>query len=148
MFLDFLVIKIYWLQSVYKKRIMVYLAWVYLGVGTCPWSLISEEGFSEKSNALSWTAIYTNIVSFLAILLTVINGNFTNSIKSNYFCNLFLSKTNILEGIKKFYYPIICVLSQFACVSSSAILIEILKSPDAFSESLWLFEIYRSTISE
>ncbi|CBY31458.1 unnamed protein product [Oikopleura dioica] len=120
------------MRAMKKIYVFGFFAWVYLGVGTCPWSLISEEGFSEKSNALSWTAIYTNIASFLAILLTVINGNCTNSIK---------------KGIKKFYYPVICVLSQFACVSSSAILIEILKSPDAFSESLWLFEIYRSSIN-
>jgi len=69
-------------------------------------------------------------------------------LKVSIFYNFMYQKTFILEGIKKFYYPVICVLSQFACVSSSAILIEILKSPDAFSESLWLFEIYRSSISE
>ena len=105
MFLDFLVIKIHCVKSVHKKRIMVHLAWVYLGVGTCPWSLISEEGFSEKSNALSWTAIYTNIASFLAILLTVINGNCTNSIKSNYFSNLFFIENNHSRRDKEVLLP-------------------------------------------
>ncbi|CAG5107022.1 Oidioi.mRNA.OKI2018_I69.chr1.g3108.t1.cds [Oikopleura dioica] len=115
-----------------KLYVFGFFAWVYLGVGSCPWSLIGDTAFAGELSVLSRTAIYTNIASFLVILMTTINGTCTSAVKT---------------GMKRFYFPIICISSQFACVSSSAILVEILKSPEAFSKNLWVFEIYRSSIN-
>ena len=126
---------------------MMFLAWVYLGVGSCPWSLIGDTAFAGELSVLSRTAIYTNIASFLVILMTTINGTCTSAVKSMLCVNLKRS-FSFLAGMKRFYFPIICISSQFACVSSSAILVEILKSPEAFSKNLWVFEIYRSSISK
>ena len=61
---------------------MIFLAWVYLGLGSCPWSLLGDGDFSGELSVLSRTAIYTNIASFLVIFMTTINGTCTNAVKS------------------------------------------------------------------